>query len=289
MEGRLEDVRQADEVPGCSARRPTRAGRRRPPAAGPCSRRGRPAASRTTPSPLNTVDRLAVELELDAVDRRELGQRVHDLGKAAEDRRRSPTRLELAGQVDGGDPALDRRPRKRVPSGMAVYIAGRAPSSPSFGPARSAFIGGRTDGLRRRDLAQHRGQAGVVDEAAEEEVGADDRRSRGRAAASCCRPASGSAPAVGRLERRGRRLRGARRGLGRRELEGGLLAGPAGRRCRGRPSPTRTRRGGTEGWQEPGSRARGSWIGPRWLVGRRVGARSVRQPRTRPCPGRRRR
>ena len=37
-------------------------------------------------------------------------------------------------------PSLIVRPRSLVPSGMSVYIAGRAPSSASFGPASSAFM-----------------------------------------------------------------------------------------------------------------------------------------------------
>ena len=53
------------------------------------------------------VDPLAVELEEDARDRRELSQRVDDLCDPHVHRRGATAGLELGGEVDGRDPVLD--------------------------------------------------------------------------------------------------------------------------------------------------------------------------------------
>ena len=58
------------------------------------------------------VDRLAVEAEENAVHRRELGERVDDLGEARLHGGAAAAGLELRGQVDGGDAVGDREPEE---------------------------------------------------------------------------------------------------------------------------------------------------------------------------------
>ena len=176
-------------------------------------------------------------------------------------------------------------------------MAGRAPISASFGPREQRAHRGRGDGLGRGDLAQHRDEAGVVGEAAEEEVGADDRGVAGRAGGSGLRAprwAWRSAPRTGPTtgwppDRRTPWARG-RLGAGRREVRsgvassaatldrraaGGRAAWPA---CRGRPTRRRRHR---RGWREGEDGER------RWADGSRsasvVRVPMRRQHRSRSC------
>ena len=139
----------------------------------------------------------AVELEQDAVDRRELGERVHDLGEPGEDRRAAAAGLELARQVDRRDAVRDRQAEQ----GRAVGDGGvhRGPGG-HLGVVRTleerAHRRGR-HGLGTRDLAEHRDEALVAREAAQDEVGTHDRRASRASpsgAASGWRWVAGSVP-----------------------------------------------------------------------------------------------
>ena len=174
---------------------------------------------------------------------------------------RSPPDSNSADRLTVATPSWIDRPSSFVRAGMSVYIAGRALISASLGPREQLLDGGGRDGLGRRELAQHGREAGVVGEAAEEEVRADDGRvartlggfgvlvgaAVGSSVGGPRRPRTGrdgSADAVGWRWARGSVT--ARRGPAWRRPSGPRPRGcpwraawPA---CRGRPTPGRRRR-----------------------------------------------
>ena len=63
------------------------------------------------------VDGLPIELEVHSLDRRELGQRVYDLGEAHHRREAAAAGLELRAEINGGDAVLDRDVEELRPLG----------------------------------------------------------------------------------------------------------------------------------------------------------------------------
>ena len=110
-------------------------------------------------------------------------------------RRAAAAGLELLRQVDRGDAVGDRDPEQRRAVGdrRVHRRAGRHLGLVGAGQ-QLAHRGGR-DGLRLRHLAEDGGEALVVGEAAEHEVGADDGR-----------PGAGRRGGGGRARRRGLRV-----------------------------------------------------------------------------------
>ena len=122
-----------------------------------------------------------VELEPDAGDSGELGERVRHLAEPCLHRGTAPRRDSNSfDRFTVATPSAIEIPRRVVPSGIAVYIAGLAAISASSGPASSARIAAVATALVCGHLAEHRGEALVASEAAEHEVGAHDRRAGAR-------------------------------------------------------------------------------------------------------------
>ena len=118
--------------------------------------------------------RLALDLEDDRLDGRELGQRVDDLGEAELHRGRAAARIELGREVDGRDAVLDGQAeqvgagRDRGTDRRVAVTAGDATEEGAHGRRR--------DGDRLRHLAQGRHEALDPGLAIEHEVGPDDHR-----------------------------------------------------------------------------------------------------------------
>ena len=102
----------------------------------------------------------AVELEADAGRRSGTGSACRRPGRAAPSiEALPPPDSNSCDRLTVATPSSIERPSSVVPSGIAVYIAGRAAISASFGPVEQRAHRGRGDGLGLRDLAQDRGEA----------------------------------------------------------------------------------------------------------------------------------
>ena len=139
----------------------------------------RPADRPVEDDPLAAEDRhdRAVDLEQDRVDRRELGQRVDDLGEAELGRRAAAAGRELARQVDRRDAVLDRQPqqlragRDRARDRLeAVALDRGAREQRVHRRGRDASVFGTVEEVRNETLAAGR--------AVEDEVRPDDRAAR---------------------------------------------------------------------------------------------------------------
>ena len=93
------------------------------------------------------VDRLAVEAEDDALHARELRDREGDLGEPRLHRRAAAARLELRGEVDAGDPVVDREPEELRPVGDRRPQA--VPLLEGVGPLEQRLERGGADPRRR--------------------------------------------------------------------------------------------------------------------------------------------